>query len=720
MAIPGLLSAALTGVVGEVHAVDGIAGTTTYRIYAEFSDPGDRLIAQYGLTGEPMEYNTSTTWFQDVTFGGPTTDLINPSLLVPFPNLAYDSWLTIGREDNTGNNINSVGFDYADFEAGNSWVVDDIVGGVLFALPGDPQTIPLAGRVLIAQLTTDGEIDLLINLQWRDSADVSYEEAGFVVELPVSIPGCDDPDALNYNPAATENDGSCTYPAPSFSGLSFEEVAVDGVAGYTTYRVYANFTNPFDQLVAVYGLDTAPLSVTTTGTFYQDANGGPTSLDINSALFGAFPDLEYDSWFTIGNEENTANGLQLTGTDFSSFNAGGAFTINDAVGGVIYVFPDAQPSAFPDAMGRVLIAQLSTNGFVDLSINLQYRAQDGTNPQEEALTLSFPAQINGCTDPAADNYNPLANVDDGSCLFSGCTNPLATNFDPGANVDDGSCIVPGCTNPLATNFDPTATVDDGSCIVPGCTNPLATNFDPTATVDDGSCIVPGCTNPLATNFDPTATVDDGSCIVPGCTNPLATNFDPTATVDDGSCIIPGCTNVDADNFDPTATVDDGSCIIGGCTYADAANYDIDATYDDGSCDFQCLGCTDPTAFNYNANANTDDGSCIAVVTGCTDATATNYNALANTDDGSCIATIFGCTDGAAFNFDPAANTDNGGCVAVQAGCTNPTANNYAQYANTDDGSCDFTAPCIGDFDQNGSVNGSDLLAFLGVFGTDCP
>ena len=190
--------------------------------------------------------------------------------------------------------------------------------------------------------------------------------------------------------------------------------------------------------------------------------------------------------------------------------------------------------------------------------------------------------------------------------------------------------------------------------------------------------------------------------------------------DGGPCHVPGCINVNADNFDPTATVDDGSCIIGGCAYADAANYDMDATYDDGSCNFQCPGCTDPTAFNYNANANTDDGSCIAVVTGCTDATATNYNALANTDDGSCIATIFGCTDGAAFNFDPAANTDNGGCVAVQAGCTNPTANNYAQYANTDDGSCDFTAPCIGDFDQNGSVNGSDLLAFLGVFGTDCP
>jgi hypothetical protein len=30
-------------------------------------------------------------------------------------------------------------------------------------------------------------------------------------------------------------------------------------------------------------------------------------------------------------------------------------------------------------------------------------------------------------------------VEDGSCEFSGCTDPKAQNFDPAANVDDGSC-----------------------------------------------------------------------------------------------------------------------------------------------------------------------------------------------------------------------------------------------------------------------------------------
>lgn len=43
---------------------------------------------------------------------------------------------------------------------------------------------------------------------------------------------------------------------------------------------------------------------------------------------------------------------------------------------------------------------------------------------------------------------------------------------------------------MADNYDPSATRDDGSCTygnVLGCTDPAATNYHTRATEDDGSC-----------------------------------------------------------------------------------------------------------------------------------------------------------------------------------------------------------------------------------------
>ena len=42
---------------------------------------------------------------------------------------------------------------------------------------------------------------------------------------------------------------------------------------------------------------------------------------------------------------------------------------------------------------------------------------------------SFVDAITGCTDTTADNYNPAASLDDGSCIYSGCTNPFTLTID---------------------------------------------------------------------------------------------------------------------------------------------------------------------------------------------------------------------------------------------------------------------------------------------------
>ena len=125
-------------------------------------------------------------------------------------------------------------------------------------------------------------------------------------------------------------------------------------------------------------------------------------------------------------------------------------------------------------------------------------------------------------------------------VIIGCTDPIALNYDPNAESDDESCIYSGCTDSTALNFNPIATIDDSSCIYTflGCTDSTAINYNPLANVDDGSCIYPiyGCTDSLAINFSPLANIDDGSCVYAGCNDPLALNFDTLASFDDGSCV----------------------------------------------------------------------------------------------------------------------------------------------------------------------------------------
>ena len=67
---------------------------------------------------------------------------------------------------------------------------------------------------------------------------------------------------------------------------------------------------------------------------------------------------------------------------------------------------------------------------------------------------------------------------------------------------------------MAENYDPNATVDDGSCIIYGCTDELALDYNSDATIDDRSCqyFVGGCTNQNSISFDPEVIEDDGSCM----------------------------------------------------------------------------------------------------------------------------------------------------------------------------------------------------------------
>ncbi|MDB2317330.1 DUF1566 domain-containing protein, partial [Flavobacteriales bacterium] len=202
-------------------------------------------------------------------------------------------------------------------------------------------------------------------------------------------------------------------------------------------------------------------------------------------------------------------------------------------------------------------------------------------------------------------------------IVSGCKNPSAENYNPQANSDDGSCTIRGCTNSSADNYNPQATTDDGSCIVTACPYAQYFEYDSNYTHADVSMcqtyIIEGCTHSEADNYNIQANKDDGSCIVEGCMNPSADNYNSMATYEDeNSCLIYGCSNSNAENYQPEGNFDDGTCIIGGCTLIDFMNYNSAATYDDGSCDpnsVHVYGCNDSSAVNYSSEATQDNGSC---------------------------------------------------------------------------------------------------------------
>lgn len=258
--------------------------------------------------------------------------------------------------------------------------------------------------------------------------------------------GCTDPAALNYNAAATVNDGSCIYENPGCTdelACNFDPEATenDGSCDYSCYGCTDETADNYDADATI---DDGSCTYSETGCTDQLAcNFDPDAIindgSCNYDCYGCTdPEaVNYDADATIDNGS----------------------CIYEEIGGCIYIAAcNYDPLATVD----------------DGSCNFD---------------------CYGCTDPEATNYDPEATIENGSCIYGdieGCTDVEACNYDEFATVDDGSCDYScyGCTDPEATNYDADATIDDGSCIydIEGCTDPDATNYNPEATLDDGSCI----------------------------------------------------------------------------------------------------------------------------------------------------------------------------------------------------------------------------------------
>ena len=172
---------------------EGVAngdGTWTARIYADFSAETDQLNAVFGDPDDTLSISSNGAGFYQNAFGGPTSGDINPAFYDMFPSLLLDSWVTIGLEDQTGNNMLNIGIDWSDFESGNDISTDN---GAWFATPADAQV--LAGsdlRVLVGQFTMlglDSHVSGVLNLQGYQGDFEPFQARNQTFVFPVPAPG---------------------------------------------------------------------------------------------------------------------------------------------------------------------------------------------------------------------------------------------------------------------------------------------------------------------------------------------------------------------------------------------------------------------------------------------------------------------------------------------------------------------------------------------------
>lgn len=143
--------APITGVVRDDGSLMPLSAVC-YRIYATFDDPAAHLIGLYGSPNDgSMIFTTGGGLYQDPEGGDLASERPCDENGL-YPELAFDSLLTVGGDCGSTASETQVGIDFTGFNTTGSMVAND---GIVLINPGDPQGAPDAdGRVLVAQLTS--------------------------------------------------------------------------------------------------------------------------------------------------------------------------------------------------------------------------------------------------------------------------------------------------------------------------------------------------------------------------------------------------------------------------------------------------------------------------------------------------------------------------------------------------------------------------------------
>ncbi|HIB78402.1 MAG TPA: hypothetical protein EYO58_12525, partial [Flavobacteriales bacterium] len=206
---------------------------TTYRFYVDMNDPTDRMSAIFGNDQAPLEINAPSGAFNSSFNASWSASGINPAFLGFFPDMADDTYATIGLDGPAsastivGAADPSIVEDSAQpitpffgTDGATTLLANTLTGASYYVLNTAGNGLPDANlRVLVLQITSTGCVNGILNYQvfplgvGADQVQISMPfDCTGTFGGSTGVAGCMDVTACNYDATATTDDGSCLIP----------------------------------------------------------------------------------------------------------------------------------------------------------------------------------------------------------------------------------------------------------------------------------------------------------------------------------------------------------------------------------------------------------------------------------------------------------------------------------------------------------------------------
>ena len=483
--------------------------------------------------------------------------------------------------------------------------------------------------------------------------------------VPGGIAGCTDPQACNFDPSAEVSDGSCLYvdALGVCGGNCSLDSNGDGVCDLSGCDAlfFSEYVEGFNNNKALEIYNPTPQFVDLSDYQIERYANGETAASDNQKVTLSGLLAPQDVVVCVLDKQDP-NGVDFEAPVWDELAARADLWLNP-----VYEENNAMYYNGNDAL---VLRQVSSNAVLDVI------GKVGEDPGFEGWagltnnhTLIRKFEVTGGDVFAVDDFLVL---DEWDAIAWSEENILSNAIFDNLGVHDCTCSAvanPGCTDPSAVNFDPTADVDDGSCVlfatscdfvgdpawadlapglylgqsqvahelgvfvsgefvlhVPdayqdgdggsfnalswdnltwfGLPEGLSFGSEPTgAEAGIQSCLTYSGTPFEEGVFEVTVT---GDMVVSVFGNPVSAGLVSssfTMVITPNANGILGCTYANASNYLPVATIDDGSCVYAGCMDPEASNFQIFATIDDGSCSYECAAVEGPCMFDSN-----NDGS----------------------------------------------------------------------------------------------------------------